>query len=672
MKKIFSMLVVFAMTVVLFAPLAIAAPKPTLPNYQPMEFTAEMRNAPGSVQPLPADETAAVAAASGSTDTTGAPVGTQRPWVVIAYPSGYALRMFTLRAVGVHGEVWVANNINFPNGDPRNPSVVTDEQIKYLLDQFDSNMYPKETAFFGDPVTRDGANAMLPYGYNDGSSRVAILVDNIRDESYYDYTYPNYIAGYYSSTIRAYTDRNVITIDSLDWANRVGANARVPFLYEGTFAHEFQHLLHDDHDPDEETWINEGQADFAMYLTGYSDINTDGHVISFLQHPYNSLVSWEDRGPRAVLSDYGAAYLFQVYLNQRFGESFIQALHNNQLNGIEGVNDALKQMGFNTTFEEVYRDWQTALLLSASKPSEPQYRIDGLNRTVDFKANDYTGSTALAWGPSYNVINNANKVSDIKLNGISFLASPWTTVADPLGSGQTVLWGNTATLLDSVLVKPLDLTGVATATLSFDTYYDTEEQWDFGFVQVSTDNGATWTSLANADTRSDVVPEAHPTVQGNLPGFTGNSGAWVNEKFDLSAYAGKKVLLSFRYVTDWGYEASGFYVKNITVPEIGFSADGTTTEGFESLEKATGSYTNYLVTFVGLKDNRANANGSYKVLNLDLVNFDDDQQLELNQFLHDSSLSTIYMVVSYAAPQGQATSVPFSYSVDYLKANPKK
>ena len=44
-----------------------------------------------------------------------------------------------------------------------------------------------------------------------------------------------------------------------------------PRLYEGTFAHEYQHLLLSYVDPNETTWMNEGLADFAQTLTGYVD-----------------------------------------------------------------------------------------------------------------------------------------------------------------------------------------------------------------------------------------------------------------------------------------------------------------------------------------------------------------------------------------------------------------
>ena len=109
------------------------------------------------------------------------------------------------------------------------------------------------------------------------------------------------------------------------------------------------------------------------------------------------------------------------------------------------------------------------------------------------------------------------------------------------------------------------------ATLKFDNYHDIEEQWDFGVVQVSTDDGETWNSLANENTRSDVVEEGYPKIKENVPGFTGTYEDWQEESFDLSEYAGQKVLVSFRYLTDWASNDTGWFIDNIEIPEIGFS-----------------------------------------------------------------------------------------------------
>ena len=124
----------------------------------------------------------------------------------------------------------------------------------------------------------------------------------MRDDNYYDFPEAStYIAGFFSAQINELFDRNVMTIDAYDWAHRIGDNppdastadpctsrpAR-PNLYEGTFAHEWQHLLHYYTDPFETNWINEGLSDFAQTLVGYVDATAtvdqpgaDSHLYCF-------------------------------------------------------------------------------------------------------------------------------------------------------------------------------------------------------------------------------------------------------------------------------------------------------------------------------------------------------------------------------------------------------
>ncbi|WP_251028679.1 immune inhibitor A domain-containing protein [Bacillus sp. ISL-18] len=138
-------------------------------------------------------------------------------------------------------------------------------------------------------------------------------------------------------------------------------------------------------------------------------------------------------------------------------------------------------------------------------------------------------------------------------------------------SGSFEYWGGQADEMDSNMVTDVDLTGKTSATLTFDAWYDIEEQWDFAFAQVSVDNGKTWTSLGNTNTRSDVVAEGYPTIIDSMPGFTGKSNGWEAQSFDLSTYAGKKIKLRLRYATDWGTSLTGFFADKIKVV-----ADGKT------------------------------------------------------------------------------------------------
>ncbi|HEU5336455.1 MAG TPA: immune inhibitor A domain-containing protein [Terriglobales bacterium] len=155
-------------------------------------------------------------------------------------------------------------------------------------------------------------------------------------------------------------------------------------------------------------------------------------------------------------------------------------------------------------------------------------------------------------------------------------------------SGAYEWFGGKANEIDSTLRRTVDLTGKSSATLSFWTWYDIESEWDFGFVQVSTDSGATWASLPIAGTSSVIDPGGYPAIAPNLPGFTGSSGGWVLKTFDLSAYAGKNIQLQFRYMTDWSTTMAGFYVDDISVVADGAPLFADTVETLDSAWTSTG------------------------------------------------------------------------------------
>ncbi len=152
-------------------------------------------------------------------------------------------------------------------------------------------------------------------------------------------------------------------------------------------------------------------------------------------------------------------------------------------------------------------------------------------------------------------------------------------------SGSYEWFGGKGDEIDNTLVRSVDLTGKTSATLNFWTWYDIEEQWDYGFVQVSTDGGVTWTSLPIDGTTSDVVDEGYPAIKDNMPGFTGNSGGWLAKTYDLKDYVGKPMMLQFRYMTDWGTSMAGFYVD-----DIGVTADGASLF-FDDVETADSAWT---------------------------------------------------------------------------------
>ncbi|MDF2535310.1 MAG: peptidase [Bacillales bacterium] len=614
----------------------------------------------------------------GQTETTKSvtsdEVGLVKPWVVANnVTGGYGLKNFTLKGVGKYGEIWVANNLKFPTGDPRNStgvSMVTDTQVSYLLNQFDTKMYEKEVTFFGAPTERTGENSLVdPELYADGSGRVVILVDNIMDDNFYNPNYPNYIAGYFSSTISDFADRNVMTIDSLDWTNRTGPNASKPYMYEGTFAHEFQHLLHRDSDSAEEKFINEGLSDFAQFLVGYG--HGDSHVNFIMENLKNSLTLWEDQSDLQILGDYGIAYLFQLYLYEQYGQTFIQKEFKDQLQGIDSINAVLKELGSERDFNAVYQDFLIALMLDGKYQGDSKtYNFDSINLNPNIEAFVSSNSSAPAWGTDFKVITPDKKIDHLYFKGIDFLGTKWTTVNDSVKGN--VLWGNQGDQADNFLIKELDLTGKTNPILSFETKYNIEENWDFGVVQISKDSGKTWTSLANEHTTDALVEDGYPKIKENLPGFTGSSNGWVTESFNLSQYAGQKVYVGFRYMTDWITNEDGWYLSNLKLNDEQIDPMNST-DGFMSLQQLTKDYVNYQVSFIGYKKGNANGNESHvKVIKFpNLLIMSESDKVDLRDMLQSAQYSKVLMMVTYAPKPGIGGSTNYDYEV-VSKINNKK
>lgn len=593
---------------------------------------------------------------------------------------------FTLRSVGENVEIWVANDLAFPAGDSRLPHVVTQAQVDKLRDEFDTNIYPKATAFFGTPDVHDGSKSPLagknvPAGYYEGSDKVIMLVDNIQDDNYNNPSYPFFVAGFYWQTLENYIDRNIITIDTNSWETRLEST------FFGTTIHELQHLIHADNDGTEETWLNEGMSTFSEYLGGYG--HDDRSINFYLDHPENSLVNWDEHvgavtGPETI-ADYGQVYLFTLYMNDKFGQEFIRDLALKDTQGINSVNEVLKAHGYNLDFTQLYQNFITALALDSDRVGNGVYNFDSINlrdlavdnngtkrgKTVDYEgAKVFEKEGVPAWGGDFKELDFQEKIRSISFDGVDFLPIPWKSVADPKDAANKVLWGNAGDEADNAIIFEADLTGVNSATLNFDNYLDIEEQWDFGVVQVSTDGGDTWKSLANENTRSDVVEEGYPKIKENVPGFTGNLKTWQEESFDLSDYAGQKVLVSFRYLTDWGHTDGGWFIDNIEIPEIGYSNDGSSTDSFKSFQELAGQYVNYTVTFINEKEvgNKKGAKTNYKVITVDPFNVTEEDALTLRQLFKDGKN---YMITSYAAPAEDKNPVDFSYEV-HLKENSAK
>jgi len=519
---------------------------------------------------------------------------------------GGGWQIFEKRGEGTYCEVWVAVDLTFPAGDPRNAFTsritITDDQVDYMMDEFDTNIYTTESDNFATPPPLDGTNSLfeewsLPFMNTSDAGKAMIMVFNIQDANYADPSYPYYIVGFYSPSIDDYYDRNIINIDCYEWENRTTGTSDHPWVYESTVAHEWQHLLHAATDSDESTWLNEGCAMYAEYLCGYGI--DSGYINSYLYTQDNSLTVWGDQGDINILADYGAAAMFMMYLNDQFGGAeTITALFHNENNSGLSVTGTLEAQGYTDwDFDSVFHAWTLANLIRSDNPGGGLYNYE----SIDLNAGDIIPSWYGAWryypyagyishadwyGSTYTYLDYDTEVSTIGSYGARdyyVTADYYWQYMDPLAlrfefdgwDNSWTGWSNVYDMWysgasderDVSLMGTADLTGMETATLTFDTWYDIEEDWDFGFVQVSNDSGATWVSLANEYTVNESDPDTMPAIIANLPGLTGYSGSGELEtmSFDLSAYAGQEIMLKFRYMTDWAYNYEGWYIDNVYI-----------------------------------------------------------------------------------------------------------
>jgi hypothetical protein len=145
-------------------------------------------------------------------------------------------------------------------------------------------------------------------------------------------------------------------------------------------AHEFQHLIHYGLDPNEQLWVNEGCSEFAMFLCGYP---LTEHVHSFESEPSVSLTNWSS-GIASTLPYYGSAYLWMLYLYERYGGlATIGSLAQNRSVGVDGVDATLRGRGVASGFREVFLNWRTALIADDDSYDDGHYGFENADVILD-------------------------------------------------------------------------------------------------------------------------------------------------------------------------------------------------------------------------------------------------------------------------------------------------
>jgi carboxypeptidase T len=121
-------------------------------------------------------------------------------------------------------------------------------------------------------------------------------------------------------------------------------------------------------------------------------------------------------------------------------------------------------------------------------------------------------------------------------------------------------YSNNATVT-MTLANAIDLSGYSNPRLSFRTKFDLEQGYDYGQVEVSSNNGNTWIPLQGEYT----IPGSGDFQPPGEPIYNGTQTNWVQEEISLASYISSQVKLRFELKSDYGITADGWYLDDIGV-----------------------------------------------------------------------------------------------------------
>jgi hypothetical protein len=474
----------------------------------------------------------------------------------------------TLRLMTEHAKWWTANDANVDLGGLRQTATT-----------FESKTYGTDRGFFGSEWSPG----------IDADPRIDLVFARL----------PGSAAGYFSGAdeepawVNEFSaEREMIYINVL--AARLGSSE-----LERIIAHEFCHMIQFNTRRRSAVWFNEGQAVLCEKLNGFSP--TDGDV--YLRVPDTQLNDWTDLD--TARPHYGLAFMFLEFLRQHAGgEDIIRALMLKGIDGPEEIDAVLRQRG-QPSMEELYSDFVAAnAFIGKSAEAKYGYPQGSPGRQP---ASVIVGDAVAAGGVFRSTVHEfAARYVDLPRGAVRVRFEGATTdrlIPTEPHSGKTFWWSDKGDGMDSSLTKTIDLRSVTDAKLGFWTWFEMEADYDYGYVEVSTD-GTRWTPLRTESSTSE-DPNGQNLGNGITGGSSGASATgWRHLTADLGPYAGKQVQLRFQYVTDGNLNLGGWAIDDIEIPgqpvDEAEADNGWATSGFIRSTNIVGQH--YVVQVLTLGD----------------------------------------------------------------------
>ena len=154
-----------------------------------------------------------------------------------------------------------------------------------------------------------------------------------------------------------------------------------------------------------------------------------------------------------------------------------------------------------------------------------------------------------------NSIANWTAVGTWNITTAKYVSAPTSFTDSP---GGNYLANTTSSLRYN---NQVGLTNVLGAVLEFDAQWSIETDWDYGQIQLSTNNGTNWVSLTGQYTN----PGTGSFQPNGEPLYDGTQSTWVHETIDISNYADQQISLRFYFRSDGSIQQDGWYVDNVQI-----------------------------------------------------------------------------------------------------------
>ncbi len=274
-------------------------------------------------------------------------------------PRQYQAEM-TCRARGLHCYVMVDDSV-------WNAGLVDSADAARIVERFENSSprdpwhgvwYHNTTNLGMPPDAIDNDSAVYLFYYNIGTYH-GIAFDGFWQyfDEYYDSTAMR-MWGYHSNEVEC------VYLDC--YPNSPSEDYRIAIA-----AHEFGHMIQWNYDQAEETWVQEGFCELAMWLFGAPD-----RISGFPSNSDNDLTAWS-----GSWADYIKTYLWSLFLYEQYGGRVgTELIHNiiaSPERGLAGVDAGFEATGLSERFEGVLDQWVVACRINDTSFAGGKYGYFG-------------------------------------------------------------------------------------------------------------------------------------------------------------------------------------------------------------------------------------------------------------------------------------------------------